>query len=190
MVDSFGSTRDFTEAQAEAALHIATGDTDDDDGEETGVDPTAETSVGEGSTELPDICLLDKAKPAYPVDVSSLSSTGIPKEFASDNMPQGPSRQSTYFWSIGECKANAKQKALLMTHIHRKHLGVAVGCKYCGKMWWSERSFCGHMEKSHPELDKPDWWTPTNLAKQAEEEAREAAEAKEAMETHSSSTTQ
>ena len=152
VVNSFSGTEEFSRVQADAALHIVTGDTDEEEAEEEGLKLFTAT-FGEGSVDIADVCAVTEAKPAYPVDLGCLSSTGVPREFASENMPSGPTQQSTYFCLFGKCKVIVKQKMLLMMHICRKHLGVTVACKYCGKMWWSERSFCGHMEKLHKELD-------------------------------------
>ena len=71
----------------------------------------------------------------FPVSKELLHSTGIPREFISYNTPSGPSRVSTYYCLYGECKVVAAQKALMMIHIRRKHLSVAIACKYCGKQW-------------------------------------------------------
>ena len=80
---------------------------------------------------------------------------------------------STYFCLYGECKAVAAQKTLMMTHIQRKHLGIAIACKFCGKQWWTDCPFTPppHMEKEHPELSKLNWLTPVDPKKVAEEEA-------------------
>ena len=124
MVDSFGSGRDMSKEQAVAALHIP------QEGEE--VEEEEVESAAPGSTpQQADVCSLADSKPAYPVDSDSLSTTGVPRELFSDNMPSGPSRQSTYYCLFGEpCSALTHQKASIAAHLRRKHLGISIACKY------------------------------------------------------------
>ena len=187
VIDTFGNKKDFLTAQAEAALRIE-GDTEDEDvGDEVQTAPGSSTDAD--PRKIPDVCSIGAAKPIYPVSEDLLNSTGVPKEFISDPTPCGPSRVSTYFCLYGECKAVTAQKALMMTHVRRKHLGVAIGCKYCGKQWWAGRPFAPHMEKEHPELSKLDWYTPIDPKEVAEEEADEARKSAEEIQGSSVSTT-
>ena len=124
---------------------------------------------------------MKEAKPVYPISSTLLSATGVPSEFILENMPSGLPQQSTYYCLLGECNNGLTQKATLATHIHRKHLGVPVACKFCSHQWWSSHPFEGHMEKSHPEMTKPDWST---LPISSQDEKQEAAAAEEALKTH------
>ena len=187
VIDTFGNEKDFSTAQAKAALHIE-GDTEDENaGDEVQAASGSSTDTDPGK--IPDVCSISAAKPIYPVSEDLLNSTGVPKEFISDPTPCGPSRVSTYFCLYGECKAVAAQKSLMMTHVRRKHLSVAIGCKYCGKQWWAGRPFAPHMEKEHPKLSKLDWYTPIDPKEAAEEEAEEAKKSAEEIQSSSISTT-
>ena len=173
LVDSFGSSREMTENQAAAALHVPG---DDDIDEEEVVDTADPKASGDKDTDqIPDVCSLADSKPMWPVDSDSLSSTGVPREFYSENQPTGRSRQSTYFCLFGApCQVVTHQKASLMSHIRRKHLGSSVACKFCDTRWWTTAPFAKHMEKRHPEVEAPARWTPlqpTDRKKQEEEEA-------------------
>ena len=105
----------------------------------------------------------------------TISTTDIPKEFISENMPTGPNKQSCYYCLYGNCGASALQKASLCGHIRRKHLGVALQCKFCGQAWWTSNPFIPHMQKLHPEMDKPDWFLTPTQAQALQEEAEAAA---------------
>ena len=178
IVDSFGSTTEFTEVEAAATLFLPTAPSN----EETAEDEE-EVLQSTGSFDTPTLanfCSVKEAKPVYPVSSTLLSVTGVPPEFISENMPSGPQWQSIYYCLFGECNNSSTQKATLATHIHRKHLGVALACKFCGCQWWSSCPFEGHMEKSHPEMTKPDWWM---LPDPSQEEKQEAATAEEALKT-------
>ena len=170
MVDSFGSGREMSKEQAVAALHIP------QEGEE--VEEEEVESAAQGATpQQADVCSLADSKPAYPVDSDSLSTTGVPRELFSDNMPSGPSRQSTYYCLFGEpCSVLTHQKASIAAHLRRKHLGISIACKYCDCRWWTSNPFEKHMQKKHPEIQNPDWWTPIDKVAEAAKEA-EAADA-------------
>ena len=175
VVDSFGSASEFSEAEAAATLDLPTGDTEeesDDDGDEGLVSKSAGAPVD--AEEPKDLCDVKEAKPVFPIDHNSLSMTGVPSDYVSENIPMGASCQSHYFCLFGSCHSSSLQKATLATHIRRKHLGVAVACKFCGKLWWSSRPFEGHMKKLHTEILEPDWWTPFDATAKAAEEAQAA----------------
>ena len=183
IVDSFGSTTEFTEAEAAVTLSLSTTPSDDETAEEE-----EETLQSPGPLDTPalaNFCSVKEAKPVYPISSTLLSTMGVPSEFILENMPSGPQQQSTYYCLFGECNNGSTQKATLATHIRRKHLGVAVACKFCGHQWWSLCPFEGHMEKPHPEMTKLDWWT---LPDSSQDDKQEAAAAEEAFKTRQVST--
>ena len=96
VVDAFGSSKEMEENQAKAALHVPQeGELAEDDGGEEVM--FASSTKDDTTPKQPDICPLSESKPAYPTDSLLLSVTGVPPEFISENIPTGPSRQSTYF---------------------------------------------------------------------------------------------
>ena len=125
LIDSFSGVEDY--AVAKAAVLAEAPDPDDIDLGDTEEDEASKTD----SSKLKDICVLDQAKPCYPTDSDSLSATGVPSEFISDNLPSGPTHQSSYNCLYGGCNFNAQQKASTYTHIRRRHLGVAIHCPLC-----------------------------------------------------------
>ena len=177
-VDSFGSCEEMSKGQAEAALHIP----QEGDIEEEEEDVELSTATSDPVTaKQPDICSLADSKLAYPTDSNSLSVTGVSPEFYSENVPIGPSRQSTYFCLFGPpCTASAHQKASIAAHICHKHLGVSIACKYCDCRWWTSNQYNGHMQRKHPEIEAPGYWSPAEKKKADLEEAKSAEEAKEA----------
>ena len=176
VVDAFGSSKEMEENQAKAALHVPQeGELAEDDGGEEVM--FASSTKDDTTPKQPDICPLSESKPAYPTDSLLLSVTGVPPEFISENIPSGPSRQSTYFCLFGApCSASAHQKVSMAAHIRRKHLGVSVACKYCDCKWWTSNPFTGHMQKKHPQIEAPHYWTPIVKEEAAQEEAKAAEE--------------
>ena len=184
MIDTFGGSSEFEKVKAQAVLQLPTGDDNDPEDLEAVLFP-AEASGSKDDSSIKDFCLLKDAKVIYPTSDTTLSATGVPAEFISDNVPSGPSRQSTYYCLFSECGAFTKQKVSTCTHTHRKHLEVAIGCKFCGLSWWSSGPFTPHMTKKHPEIDNPNWWTPLDTAAVDKKEAEEAAAAAKELPTSS-----
>ena len=143
-------------------------------------------SVAKDAVEVADFCSLADSKPTWPTDSNSLSATGVPPGLNSENQPTGRSRQSTYFCLFGEpCQVYTHQKASLMAHIRRMHLGASVACKFCDARWWTTAPFTKHMERKHPEVEPPARWTPVEPKKIVAEEKKEAAEMVKAATTSS-----
>ena len=178
LVDSFGGSTEYDQAKVQAMLDIP--DTQNpDDTELADLDlQQDEATPRDAMAKLKDVCLLGDAKPVFPTSEVTISTTGIPKEFISENMPTGPNKQSCYYCLYGDCGASALQKASLCGHIRHKHLGVALQCKFCGQAWWTSNPFVPHMQKLHPEMDKPDWFLTLTQALQEEAEAATKAAAR------------
>ena len=176
-VDSFGSSKEMSKTQAEAALHFP----QEGNVEEEEEDVELSAASDPVTAKQPDICSLADAKLACPTDFNSLSVTEVSSEFYSENVPMGPSSQSTYFCLFGApCTASAHQKASIAAHIRRKHLGVSLACKYCDCRWWTSNPYKDHMQRKHLEIEAPGYWTPADKKKADQEEAKSAEEAKEA----------
>ena len=129
---------------------------------EEGTDPKEEgvslftVPLSPSTTELKDICLLEAAKPAFPSNPLLISTTRVPAEFISDNMPSRPNKKSTYYCLFGGCNTSTLQKASLCSHIHRKHLAMAIQCCFCRQAWWRSNPFLPHIRTKHAEIE------PTN----------------------------
>ena len=122
VVDSFGSGKEMSESQAEGLIKIPGEEEDDREEEDSGVLTSAAVTI-------PDVCSLAESKPAYPVTSLLISSTGVPPNLYSENMPMGPSKRSTYCCLYGEpCEIYTHQKASVMAHLRQKHLGFSVAC--------------------------------------------------------------
>ena len=177
LVDSFGGSTEYDQAKAQAMLDIP--DTQNlDDAELADLDLQQDEATPRAATaKLMDVCPLGDAKPVFPTSEVTISTTSVPKEFISENMPTGSNKQLCYYCLYGDCGASTLQKASLCGHIRRKHLGVALQCKFCGQAWWTSNPFVPHMQKLHPEMDKPDWFLTPTQAQALQEEAEAAAEA-------------
>ena len=182
LIDTFGSSTDYDQLK----------DQDQSKGQEEpeeGTDPTKEgislsaAPSSASTTELKDICLLEAAKPAFPSDPLLISSTGVLAEFISDNMPSGPSKQSTYYCLFRGCSVSTLQKASLCSHICRKHLGVAIQCRFCRQAWWTSNPFLPHMRTEHPEIEPTDYYISQSEADALRVEAEAAAKAEAELRT-------
>ena len=175
LVDSFGGLTEYDQAKAQAMLDIP--DTQNPDNAELAdLDLHQDEATPRAAmSKLKNVCPLGDAKPVFPTSEVTISTTGVPKEFISDNMLTGPNKQSCYYCLYGDCGASALQKASLCGHIRHKHLGVALQCKFCGQAWWTSNPFVPHMQKLHPEMDKPDWFLTPTQAQALQEEAEAAA---------------
>ena len=176
LVDSFSGSTEYDQAKAQAMLDIP--DTQNpDDAELADLDLQQDEATPRAATaKLKDVCPLTDTKPVFPTSEVTISTTGVPKEFISKNMPTGPN-QYCYYCLYGDYGASALQKASLCGHICHKHLGVALQCKFCGQAWWTSNPFIPHMQKLHPEMNKPDWFLTLAQAQALQEEAEAAAEA-------------
>ena len=177
LIDSFGGAEVYEEAKRQI---LATTPSPEDLVEVSSDEEEGDVEAAQSSTpaEENDLCLLKDAKPAFPSGPKTLSQTGVPDSFVSENMPLGKSRQSRYLCLYQNCGFAGRQKDTTCTHIRRKHLGVAIECPTClpGRArWWSGRSFKGHMSSVHPHLKEKEWWF--NIQNQAVREALEAVEA-------------
>ena len=177
LVDSFGGSMEYNQAKAQAMLDIPDIQ-NPDDAELADLDIHQDEATPRAATaKLKDVCKLGDTKPVFPTSEVTISTTGVPKEFISENMPTGPNKQSCYYCLYGDCRASALQKASLCGHICHKHLGVALQYKFCGQAWWTFNPFIPHMQKLHLEMDKPDWFLTPTQAQALQEEAKAAAEA-------------
>ena len=94
LIDSFGGAEAYEEAKRQIlATTPAPEDLVEVLSDEEGDDDPAQSS---SPAEENDLCLLKDAKPSFPVGPRTLSQTGIPDSFVSENMPLGKSRQSSY----------------------------------------------------------------------------------------------
>ena len=182
LIDTFGSSTDYDQLK----------DQDQNESQEEpeeGTDPAEEgislstTPSSSSTAELKDICLLEAAKPAFPFDPLFIFSTGVPAEFISDNMPSGPSKQSTYYCLFRGCSTSTLQKASLCSHICRKHLGVAIQCHFCGQAWWTSNPFLPHIRTKHPEIEPTDYSISQSEADALRAEAEATAKAEAELRT-------
>ena len=60
-----------------------------------------------------------------------------------------------YCCMFSDCDYGAQVKSIVYLHIHRVHLGVALGCRFCPeKCWWQARYWSIHMQSIHPQEPK------------------------------------
>ena len=171
LIDFFGGAEAYEEAKRQILAHPPAPEDLEDE-----VEVEAEKAAALAPTiKANDICLLKEAKPVFPFSSKMLSATGVLDQFISDNMPVGPSHQSSYQCLYCGCEFVGYQMDTACTHIRRKHLGVAIQCPFCvarRARWWSARPYKSHMARVHPALSEDHWYAPP-----LEVDVREATEA-------------
>ena len=159
LIDSFGGAEAYDGAKRQILAHPPAPEDLEDE-----VQAEEEEAVAHAPTvKANDICLLKEAKPVFPFSSKTLSATGVPDQFISDNMPVGPSRQSSYQCLYGGCEFVGYQMDTTCTHIRRKHLGVTIQCPFCAvgrARWWSAHPYKSHMARVHPALPEDCWYAP------------------------------
>ena len=173
LIDSFSRAEAYEEAKRQILAHPPT----PEDLEDKVLAEEEEAATCTPTVEANDICLLKNAKPVFPFSSGTLSATGVPDQFILDNMPIGPTRQSSYHCLYGGCEFTGFQMDTTCTHIRRKHLSVTIQCPFCaaGKSrWWSACPYKPHIKKCHPALPSESWYAPP-----LEVDVREAAKAHE-----------
>ena len=186
LMDSFGSTTEFDQLKMEA-LHNEPEEGEEPEDSELVPPSSARESVLSGP-KVDDLCHLEDAKPAFPTSFNSLSTTSVPPEFVSDNLPSGPGKQSTYYCLFGGCNVSTLQKASLCSHIQRKHLGVAIQCRFCGQAWWTSNPFLPHMKAKHPKMSAVDFYITPSQVEALKAKAEAAAKAELEVSTSLTST--
>ena len=98
-------------------------------------------------------------KVVFPANPETLPTTGVPAEFISSRGEEGQ-----YGCLYGDCDHKASSRPACATHIRRKHLGLAIGCKLCpAKLFYKHGSWQDHMRKNHPGLAPTEWYLDPNL---------------------------
>ena len=101
---------------------------------------------------LPACISLAEASLAYPVS-KEMFATGIPQKYLSKWLTALSPKDSLYACTFVGCDHIFKQLAGVYNHLHRLHLGVAVGCYYCSGCWWTSEGWSDHHVREHPLSD-------------------------------------
>ena len=104
--------------------------------------------------EVPSLLPIKQATLAYPVDAKTTSATGVPAHYISQRLTAISSTNSLYACMVEGCDLIFKQMAGVYNHLHRCHLGVAIGCYYCAGRWWTRRGWSDHHWKHHNTLSR------------------------------------
>ena len=99
-------------------------------------------------------CSLKEAKLFFPTSASTLHDTGVDSKYIGTR--EGLSGYKGLYCCLLEgCDYRAQVQANTLSHIHRVHLGHAVGCRYCPtRAWWQARTWSDHMSHTHPDIPK------------------------------------
>ena len=86
------------------------------------------------------------ARLCFPLNAETLPTSGVPVEYISARFSDG-----SYGCLWEDCDHKSSSRPAIATHIRRKHLGIALGCKLCpAKQFFKHGSWQDHMKKSHP----------------------------------------
>ena len=102
----------------------------------------------------PSKCSLKKAELFFPTSASTLHDTGVDSKYIGTR--EGLSRYKGLYCCLFEgCDYGAQVQANTLSHIHRVHLGHAVGCRYCPThAWWQACTWSDNMSHIHPDVPK------------------------------------
>ena len=101
-----------------------------------------------------DFCPLSECKIVFPLNAETLPTSGVPVEYISARFSDG-----SYGCLWEDCDQKASSRPAVATHIRRKHLGIALGCKLCpAKQFYKHGSWQDHMKKSHPGVAPAAWY--------------------------------
>ena len=133
LINSFRGSTEYDQAKAQAMLDIP--DTQNpDDAELTDLDlQHDEATPHTAGSKVKDVCPIGNAKLVFPTLETTISTTGVPKEFISDNMPTGPNKQSCYYCLYGNCEGFGSPEGLSMW----AYPSEASRCGYSVQVLWN-----------------------------------------------------
>ena len=105
------------------------------------------------SADQEEYCPLDQCKLVYPITADTLTMSGVPSEFVSSRTEDGH-----YGCLFGDCTMVLSGKPAAATHVRRKHLGIAIGCRHCSKRYYKPGGWVDHMKNKHPSLSRSQWF--------------------------------
>ena len=99
-------------------------------------------------------------KVVFPSNPETLATSGVPADFISGRYDSGQ-----YGFLYGDCDHKSSSRPGCATHIRRKHLGIALGCKFCpAKLFYKHASWRDHMRAKHINLPVTEWYLDPDLA--------------------------
>ena len=103
----------------------------------------------------PSYCTLKEAQLFYPTDEKTMHTTGVNPSFISSRQKMGEYKGYYRCAYNQKCEYAAHTKAVVASHIHRVHLGIALGCRFCpSSAWWQGRYWSDHMDHFHSDQVK------------------------------------
>ena len=83
----------------------------------------------------------------FPISADTLTMSGVPSELVLPRHDDG-----YYGCLFGDCGAVLSGKPAAASHVRRKHLGIAIGCRHCNKRYYKPGGWGDHMKKQAPKL--------------------------------------
>ena len=129
---------------------INAGEDDDESDEE----PKTMKQKKKPTMKYPSKCSLAEAHLFFPTSDKTVHETGVDGKLIGswENVPQ---YRRLYCCLFKGCDYRAQTRGNTLSHIHRVHLGHALGCHFCPeKSWWQVRYWIKHMDLEHTDLPK------------------------------------
>ena len=106
---------------------------------------------------LDDICSLEEPIRVYSASKDTVKETGIPLPLQVHQEQCTTGKGASLYICKHECCQSplffAQSPAGLYSHVHRKHLGMALSCPYCQrKLFWNSKGWLQHMDKQHTDV--------------------------------------
>ena len=58
----------------------------------------------------------------------------------------------------GDCDVKISGKPAASSHVRRKHLGIALGCKICHRRYYKPTGWHDHMKAKHNDVPRAQWF--------------------------------
>ena len=143
-----------TPSQASRAQDPASTDTEKD--EPAPASPAPSSTADEDDLQA----RIGDCKVVFPSNPETLATSGVPADFISGRYDNGQ-----YGCLYGDCDHKSSNRPGCATHIRRKHLGIALGCKFCpAKLFYKHSSWQDHMRAKHIKLPVTEWYLDPDLA--------------------------
>ena len=102
----------------------------------------------------PSKCELREAQLFFPASSEMMHQTGVDARYIG-TCEKLSSYKGIYCCMLSDCDYGAQLKGIVYSHIHRVHLGVALGCRFCPEKCWLQACYWSiHMQSIHSQEPK------------------------------------
>ena len=161
LAEIYGGGDPQSQAPSQAATPSRASQSQDPASTDTEKDEPAPASPAPSTADEDDLqAKIGDCKVVFPSNPETLATSGVPADFISGRYDSGQ-----YGCLYGDCDHKSSSRPGCATHIRRKHLGIALGCKFCpAKLFYKHASWQDHMRAKHIKLPVTEWYLDPDLA--------------------------